>query len=101
MAFSRYAPQEFSYRVEVCHLAFFAKGEDERQLNQGLAQRAIDRIMFDNSRYITRRWIRLPCGKPNEKKTAFASSCTADRTAIRHPFHLQTICAGLHPGLIN
>lgn len=41
-------PQEFSYGVEVRHLAFFAKGEDERQLNQGLAQRAIDRIMLDS-----------------------------------------------------
>jgi uncharacterized protein YecE (DUF72 family) len=41
-------PAGFSYGVEVRHPAFFAKGEEERQLNQGLAQRGINRVMLDS-----------------------------------------------------
>ncbi|MGL4858976.1 MAG: DUF72 domain-containing protein, partial [Enterobacteriaceae bacterium] len=41
-------PQEFSYGVEVRHPAFFAKGEAERALNQGLQQRNINRVIMDS-----------------------------------------------------
>lgn len=40
-------PGEFPYAVEVRHPAFFAQGDAERQLNESLAQRGIDRILFD------------------------------------------------------
>lgn len=41
-------PQGFSYGVEVRHPEFFAKGEAERQLNQGLQQRGVNRVMLDS-----------------------------------------------------
>ncbi|MCE4870630.1 DUF72 domain-containing protein, partial [Campylobacter coli] len=41
-------PQEFTYGVEVRHPAFFAKGEEERALNQGLHQRGINRVILDS-----------------------------------------------------
>ncbi|HOW76972.1 MAG TPA: DUF72 domain-containing protein [Candidatus Competibacteraceae bacterium] len=41
-------PQGFQYAVEVRHRAFFAKGEDERQLNRLLLDLGIDRVMLDS-----------------------------------------------------
>ncbi|MCP1106440.1 DUF72 domain-containing protein [Serratia nevei] len=41
-------PKEFTYGVEVRHPAFFAKGEAERALNQGLHQRGINRVILDS-----------------------------------------------------
>jgi uncharacterized protein YecE (DUF72 family) len=41
-------PQAFHYAVEVRHPAFFAKGEDERQLNRLLLELGIDRVMLDS-----------------------------------------------------
>ncbi|MFC0225752.1 DUF72 domain-containing protein [Serratia aquatilis] len=41
-------PQTFTYGVEVRHPAFFAKGEEERILNQGLHQREINRVILDS-----------------------------------------------------
>ncbi|KAA9001673.1 DUF72 domain-containing protein [Affinibrenneria salicis] len=41
-------PQAFSYGVEVRHARFFAKGDDERALNQGLHQRGINRVILDS-----------------------------------------------------
>ncbi|MFE8104168.1 DUF72 domain-containing protein [Brenneria goodwinii] len=41
-------PQEFSYGVEVRHPQFFAKGDDERALNQGLQQRGVNRTILDS-----------------------------------------------------
>jgi len=41
-------PGELQYAVEVRHLAFFAKGEDERQLNRMLLELGIDRVMLDS-----------------------------------------------------
>ncbi|WJV55635.1 DUF72 domain-containing protein [Prodigiosinella aquatilis] len=38
----------FSYGVEVRHPLFFAKGDDERRLNQGLHQRGINRVILDS-----------------------------------------------------
>lgn len=39
---------DFSYGVEVRHPAFFAKGEAEKQLNRGLHQRGINRVILDS-----------------------------------------------------
>ena len=44
-------PAGFSYGVEVRHPAFFAKGAEERLLNQGLAQRGINRVMLKRPFY--------------------------------------------------
>ena len=41
-------PKEFQYAVEVRHRAFFAKGEEERQLNRFLFDLGIDRVMLDS-----------------------------------------------------
>ncbi|MFZ1643512.1 MAG: DUF72 domain-containing protein [Candidatus Contendobacter sp.] len=41
-------PREFQYAVEVRHRAFFAKGEEERQLNRLLLDLGIDRVMLDS-----------------------------------------------------
>lgn len=41
-------PQAFRYGVEVRHPEFFAKGEAERALNQGLQQRGVSRVMLDS-----------------------------------------------------
>ncbi|MDS4025561.1 MAG: DUF72 domain-containing protein [Candidatus Contendobacter sp.] len=41
-------PKEFQYAVEVRHRAFFAKGEEERQLNRLLFDLGIDRVMLDS-----------------------------------------------------
>ena len=40
-------PKEFSYAVEVRHTDFFAKGSEERELNQLLHQHQVNRISFD------------------------------------------------------
>jgi len=41
-------PRRFSYGVEVRHAAFFAKGEAERALNQGLQARGVNRVFLDS-----------------------------------------------------
>lgn len=41
-------PAGFTYGVEVRHPAFFAKGDDEQQLNRGLHQRAVNRVILDS-----------------------------------------------------
>lgn len=41
-------PRSLSCAVEVRHPAFFAKGEEERQLNRGLRQRNTARVCFDS-----------------------------------------------------
>ncbi|WP_312691624.1 DUF72 domain-containing protein [Kosakonia sp.] len=41
-------PAEFTYGVEVRHPSFFAKGEDEKMLNQGLRARGVNRVMLDS-----------------------------------------------------
>ncbi|SFM93262.1 Uncharacterized conserved protein YecE, DUF72 family [Izhakiella capsodis] len=40
-------PTGFSYGIEVRHPEFFAKGDAERQLNQGLHQRGVNRVILD------------------------------------------------------
>ncbi|WP_413738651.1 DUF72 domain-containing protein [Sodalis sp. RH21] len=41
-------PPDFSYGVEVRHPLFFTKGEDERQLNRGLQERGVNRVVLDS-----------------------------------------------------
>ncbi|MBK8508848.1 MAG: DUF72 domain-containing protein [Candidatus Competibacteraceae bacterium] len=44
----RALPDDFQCAVEVRHPAFFAKGEEERQLNRMLFERGVDRVMLDS-----------------------------------------------------
>lgn len=41
-------PSDYPYAVEVRHLDFFRKDDNERQLNRILLERGIERIMFDS-----------------------------------------------------
>ncbi|MEX3022595.1 DUF72 domain-containing protein [Kluyvera sp. STS39-E] len=41
-------PQEFRYGVEVRHPLFFNKGAEELQLNRGLHQRRVNRVILDS-----------------------------------------------------
>lgn len=41
-------PADFTYGVEVRHPEFFAKGEAERELNRGLHQRSVNRVILDS-----------------------------------------------------
>ncbi|MGM3182008.1 DUF72 domain-containing protein [Dickeya oryzae] len=41
-------PTGFCYGVEVRHPLFFAKGDDERRINQGLHQRGLNRVIMDS-----------------------------------------------------
>lgn len=41
-------PDAFRYGVEVRHPLFFAKGAEEKELNQGLHQRGINRVILDS-----------------------------------------------------
>lgn len=47
-AFCRQFPADFPLGVEVRHPAFFAKGEEERALNQWLHESGINRIIMDS-----------------------------------------------------
>lgn len=46
-AFLDTLPAGFRYGVEVRHSSFFAKGEAERDLNRGLQQRGVNRVILD------------------------------------------------------
>lgn len=41
-------PKHFTYGVEVRHPEFFAKGDAEQQLNRGLHQRKVNRVILDS-----------------------------------------------------
>ncbi len=41
-------PADFTYGVEVRHQQFFAKGEEEKALNQGLRARGVNRVILDS-----------------------------------------------------
>lgn len=47
-SFCELFPSHFPLGVEVRNMAFFSKGEDERRLNQWLAEKGIDRIIMDS-----------------------------------------------------
>lgn len=47
-AFLDALPAGFTYGVEVRHPQFFAKGDDELQLNQGLHARGVNRVILDS-----------------------------------------------------
>lgn len=44
-------PDAFRYGVEVRHPLFFAKGAEEKALNQGLHQRGINRVILNTPAY--------------------------------------------------
>lgn len=46
-------PKDFRYSVEVRHQRFFAKGDDEKRLNQLLMQHQVDRIIMDTRALFT------------------------------------------------
>lgn len=46
--FLQQLPAAFSYGVEVRHPEFFARGEAERALNRGLADRGVNRVILDS-----------------------------------------------------
>ena len=46
--FLDHLPPDFTYGVEVRHPIFFAKGDEERALNQGLNQRNVNRVILDS-----------------------------------------------------
>lgn len=41
-------PKTFTYGVEVRHPLFFMKGEEEQQLNRGLHERGVNRVILDS-----------------------------------------------------
>ncbi|WP_039056645.1 DUF72 domain-containing protein [Enterobacter sp. Bisph1] len=47
-AFLDALPNDFTYGVEVRHPLFFAKGEEEKALNQGLHARGVNRVILDS-----------------------------------------------------
>lgn len=47
-AFLDALPKEFHYGVEVRHPGFFNKGDEERQLNRGLHERGVNRVILDS-----------------------------------------------------
>nr|WP_318381308.1 DUF72 domain-containing protein [uncultured Enterobacter sp.] len=47
-AFLDHLPQAFTYGVEVRHPDFFAKGEAETDLNRGLHERNVNRVILDS-----------------------------------------------------
>ena len=48
-------PEGFHYGLEVRHLDFFAKGDAERELNQLLMERQVNRVMFDTRTLFAQR----------------------------------------------
>ncbi|WP_237484677.1 DUF72 domain-containing protein [Vibrio hippocampi] len=48
MAFCQWFPKDFPLGIEVRHLAFFDKGENEKRLNHWLVETGIDRIIMDS-----------------------------------------------------
>lgn len=52
-AFIRQLPTDFSYAVEVRHLAFFAKGDEEKALNRLLMEHGINRVIMDTRALFT------------------------------------------------
>lgn len=48
-------PEGFRYGLEVRHLDFFAKGDAERELNQLLMERQVNRVMFDTRTLFAQR----------------------------------------------
>ena len=78
-------PRTFCYAVEVRHPAFFEKGEDEAQLNRLLADRGVNRTVFD-----TRTLFANPAPDPDTQdalaqkpKVPTHAVATADKPMVR------------------
>lgn len=91
-------PPAFSYGVEVRHPRFFAKGDDERALNQGLLRRRVNRVLLDSrpvhlARAASPAMLAAQRQKPRLPVHALL---TADRPLVRFignddPQHSQTL----------
>lgn len=76
----------FSYGVEVRHPLFFAKGEDERRLNQGLQQRGVNRVILD-SRPVHKSAGTSPAmlaARQQKPKVPVHAVLTGDRPLVRY-----------------
>ena len=67
-AFLDALPAEFTYGVEVRHPAFFAKGSDERSLNQGLKARNVNRVILDSRPVHSARALSIAVREAQRKK---------------------------------
>ncbi len=95
-------PKEFTYGVEVRHPAFFAKGEEERALNQGLHQRGINRVILD-SRPVhhaapNTAAVRDAQQKSRSCRCTLWSPPTNRWCALSAATNWPTTCAGSRPG---
>ena len=71
-------PKDFTYGVEVRHPEFFAKGEAEQQLNRGLHERNVNRVILDS-----RPWYALSAVTTwPTTGNCFASGCRPCRSGI-------------------
>ena len=83
-------PKDFSYAVEVRHLAFFDRGEWEHRLNQELAARGIDRVLFDargvhSAESADEAVVRAQTRKPRLPYREFVTAETPFVRYIAHP----------------
>lgn len=85
-AFLDALPGGFSYGVEVRHRLFFAKGDDERRLNQGLQQHGVNRVILD-SRPVHQAGgasAALMAAQRQKPKVPVHAVLTADRPLVRY-----------------
>lgn len=98
-------PKEFTYGVEVRHPAFFAKGDAERALNQGLHQRGINRVILDSRPVHHAAPIPPPCVMRSRKNRSCRcmhwSPPTSLWCALSAAISWPTTCAGSKPGSKN
>lgn len=92
-------PKEFTYGVEVRHPAFFAKGDAERALNQGLHQRGINRVILDSRPVHHAAPIPPPCVM-RSRKTEAAGACTGHRRPASGALYRRR-SAGRQPALVR
>lgn len=92
-------PKEFTYGVEVRHPAFFAKGDAERALNQGLHQRGINRVILDSRPVHHAAPIPPPCAM-RSRKTEAAGACTGHRRPASGALYRRR-SAGRQPALVR
>ncbi|TKI08248.1 DUF72 domain-containing protein [Martelella alba] len=79
-------PVAFHYGVEVRHPQFFAKGEEERQLNRGLHQRGVNRVILDSRPVHSARSgaPALLAAQRKKPKVPVHAVLTAERPLIRY-----------------
>ncbi len=87
--FCRQFPRDFPLGVEVRHLAFFSKGDDEKALNQWLTESGIDRIIMDSRPVFSAQPINEVIIDAQQKKPRVPvhAIATADHPMIRFIGH--------------